>query len=540
MKNQVIDFAIIGGGISGAYAAWRLKHACPGKNIQLFEYSNRIGGKLLTVQLPGMPDVNAELGGMRIIPSEHKLMAALVSVMGLALRDFPMGAKDDPMGDNNIAYFRERRMKVGDLAKSDVIPYKLDWAERGFGPNDLQAQVMKMLVPEWQSLSDDDWFEVEVLGRPLWEYGFWNLLYEVLSPEGYQFIREACGYDTNVCNGNAVNLLPTGGEYDGSSTYQTPVKGMQAIPVAVAEHFVNLGGNLHFNQCLKRIVRRDDGRYDLQFVRTATVNGKTHLLAQGSDIQSHAQAEHVILAMPRVALESIEWDQWQRNEFLKKNIPSVLVQNAFKLVLGYEYAWWKALGLTAGRSLTDLPIRQTLYFGEQDNDAGESRSKRANPGKGKSTRNKTARALLMASYSDITNVPFWKGLERGESFGEEPQAHLATDRMVKAAQRQIAELHGQRALPEPYAAAYRDWSEFPFGGAWHSWKAGFKYNEIARQMTHPVKSEKVYICGEAYSTDQGWAEGALETAEQMLTDDLGLKPHESVSQRSDPMRRKRY
>ncbi len=71
-------------------------------------------------------------------------------------------------------------------------------------------------------------------------------------------------------------------------------------------------------------------------------------------------------------------------------------------------------------------------------------------------------------------------------------------------------------------AAFMDWGQDPFGGGWHSWKAGYRYNEIMPRMRHPVQSENVYICGAAYSSDQGWVEGALETAEQMLTDNLGI------------------
>jgi hypothetical protein len=44
-------------------------------------------------------------------------------------------------------------------------------------------------------------------------------------------------------------------------------------------------------------------------------------------------------------------------------------------------------------------------------------------------------------------------------------------------------------------------------------------------MRHPVKCEKVYICGAAYSADQGWVEGALETAELMLKEDLAIESH---------------
>jgi monoamine oxidase len=78
----------------------------------------------------------------------------------------------------------------------------------------------------------------------------------------------------------------------------------------------------------------------------------------------------------------------------------VLIQTAFKLFLAYPHAWWKKLGLVAGRSLTDMPIRQAFYFTAPDDMDTPSVS--------------TSPALLMASYNDISTVPFWKGLEAGE------------------------------------------------------------------------------------------------------------------------------
>lgn len=56
--------------------------------------------------------------------------------------------------------------------------------------------------------------------------------------------------------------------------------------------------------------------------------------------------------------------------------------------------------------------------------------------------------------------------------------------------------------------------------AW--WNRGYKSWEILEQMTQPVKDFPCYICGEAYSTNQTWVEGALQTAEIVLQKHLGL------------------
>ena len=42
------------------------------------------------------------------------------------------------------------------------------------------------------------------------------------------------------------------------------------------------------------------------------------------------------------------------------------------------------------------------------------------------------------------------------------------------------------------------------------------------RMRHPVADQEIYIVGEAYSYEQGWVEGALNTAESMLEQFFGL------------------
>jgi lysine 2-monooxygenase len=88
MASPILDVAVVGGGVSGAYAAWRLKEERPDWNIAIFEYSKRIGGRLYTETLPGMPHVHAELGGMRYNEKEHILVRNLVGFLKLPTVEF--------------------------------------------------------------------------------------------------------------------------------------------------------------------------------------------------------------------------------------------------------------------------------------------------------------------------------------------------------------------------------------------------------------------------------------------------------------------
>jgi monoamine oxidase len=201
----------------------------------------------------------------------------------------------------------------------------------------------------------------------------------------------------------------------------------------------------------------------------------------------------------------------------------VVAHPLFKMFLAYDYAWWqdeKALGSFSGRATTDMPIRQVYYYVPE---AGA----RSSAGQ--------QRAVIMASYSDEHYVDFWKPLLRvpgtpvyrrdGDKFDDKEEAVLGAwgvaEPMLSKAHRQITCLHPELSaspdgIPMPYAGIVRDWSEPPFYGGWHSWNPHFRSWEIVRQLVQPFSSIPLFTCGEAFSTEQGWIEGALKSAELVL------------------------
>ena len=522
-----LDVAIVGGGVSGAYSAWRLQQEKGSKwRIALFEYSDRIGGRLYTITLPGLPHVKAEVGGMRYIPDQHLVVADLVTHLKLPTKDFPMGAPKPVFANCNLFYLRGRHLRLHELADAAKVPYNLAWSERGLGPTNLQVQVMNNIYPGMANLSLCDLMKLRVFGKPLWQFGFWDLMYRVLSNEGYQFMKDAGGYDANVANATAVTQLPAT-EYSDTTKFLTLRDGYDQLPITLARRFDEMAGGGKGKRVLMNhrlsVIEIAKGKseypYTLIFKPTVTTDCRTELAPRGKDIT--VRAKKVILAMPRRSLELIESELFE-NPWLKSNIPSVLIQSAFKLFLAYESPWWRALGLVAGRSVTDLPIRQTYYFGTEAEQEG-----------GLPFMN----SLLMASYNDISTVPFWKGLEHGEPYrGYRPGClepgltnvipateFPATDQMVQIANRQVAEVHALPELPMPYSAVYHTWNEDPYGGGWHEWKANYRLDEIMCRMRKPVPEHDIHIVGEAYSYGQGWVEGALDTAESTLQEFFGLK-----------------
>jgi predicted NAD/FAD-dependent oxidoreductase len=55
------------------------------------------------------------------------------------------------------------------------------------------------------------------------------------------------------------------------------------------------------------------------------------------------------------------------------------------------------------------------------------------------------------------------------------------------------------------------WVEYWHDGV-HYWKVNVNHEKIYKEILKPFTNHNIYICGESYSLDQGWIEGALATA----------------------------
>ncbi|MEZ4454504.1 MAG: FAD-dependent oxidoreductase, partial [Nannocystaceae bacterium] len=536
-----LEVAIVGGGVSGAYTAWRLCTDDPQRKIGLFELSERIGGRLFSRHLPGMDHVVAELGGMRYIAEAQKLIHGLIEHLGLPSRPFLLGADDPEGGGNNLYFLRQKHMRARDLASDAGERYHMEWHERGKTPDQILEYVVRTYVPPPEGLSRAEQGERIVLGEPLYRHGFWNLLYRVLSSEAYAFVRDAGGYDTSVSNLSAAAALQVD-QFVPGIHYRTLKRGMDQLPKALARHFADACERFQGRQALylnHRLVRFDHAppgarrRYRLEFAYTVTHEGRTFDAEPAERVIVHA--DRIILAMPRRGLELCAQDNFFfSHPWMRRHLKSVIRQAAFKLFLGYDRPWWRGLGLHAGHSVTDLPVRQTFYFPTEGELPG------ADP--------QNTNSLLMASYGDDLSAAFWKAFEGGEPFtgapnrfvdeGEAPlrpeDAAAISESMVESIQGLLRQTHGLREIPRPYTAAFQDWGTDPHGAAWHAWKAGFKHWEVIARMRKPLDpqwsdarttfpEEQVYICGEAYSNVQSWVEGALQVAERMLEEHFALR-----------------
>lgn len=517
---ELVDVAIVGGGISGLYSAWRLKEKHPQWRIVIYERDDRTGGRLLSARPPGMPNVRAELGGMRYL-STHRIVDGLARHLGMEILDFPVSER------RNLAYLRGHQLRREELTDPKKVPYRLAPEEQGKTIGQLMLAAMERIVPGISRVGRRQQMEMAkravFLGRPLYQWGFWNALYRAMSPEAYSFVVDASGYDTTVSNWNAADAIPWFlADFGPNAIYRYPREGMQGLPDRVRDQFLlQLGGEIVSEHTLARASRAGGGKLRLEFKRK-----------NPADPPLLVDAAQVILAMPRRSLELIDLQGafGDRMGAIRTMIESVAPQPLFKLFACYDKPWWRGLGVRQGQTTTDTPLRQTYYFQTEGEQPG------ADP--------RNTSSLLMASYNDGRSMKYWIGLLRemraaaaessdasgdpdaaAEPGDEQWQRHLAHPAMLEEIRHLLVKVHGME-VPRPYSAAYYDWSGDPYGGGYNLWKIHAKSWEVSSSIVQPVAELPLYICGEAYSTDQGWVEGALETAEDVLKRGFGLPPPE--------------
>jgi len=203
MAGESIDIAIVGGGVSGIYSAWRLKRRLPEKKIVVFEGSNRIGGRLLSVRPPDIDNVVAELGGMRILPAVQPLIKGLLAELNQGpLKAGPIETYDFPVDEpQNIAYLRGVQIRLQDFTQNPgEVPYRFSFLEHGGTAGSIIVNAIEQIVPgiTAPNLSDHQRREMarnaSFAGQPLYQQGFWNVLLRVISGEAYQLGVDAGGH----------------------------------------------------------------------------------------------------------------------------------------------------------------------------------------------------------------------------------------------------------------------------------------------------------------------------------------------------------
>jgi monoamine oxidase len=185
------------------------------------------------------------------------------------------------------------------------------------------------------------------------------------------------------------------------------------------------------------------------------------------------------------ASEALDTPPWHRALASVEGFP------ATKLYLWYRRPWWRdgQAAVPGIRTTTDLASRKVFYFDERP----------------------AAPAAVLAEYTDGRYTDPWIALAGGASNGD-PAPAAILDRVSAI----FGEIHPGMDIPEPDGSAFMHWGSDPHETGWCFWRAGLNSDEVIELATQPDPAAPIFVAGEAFSRNQGWVEGALETARMVV------------------------
>ena len=512
------EIVVVGGGMAGLYFTWRMLRAKPTTQIVVLEMLDRPGGRLDTdvVNIDGTLVKNEE-GGMRFVDSMTNLMW-LLKTLGRTADIMPFN-----MGDaNNLYYLRGRRFTFGQMAADANLwstVYNLSDHERGRQPNKILQEVFDAVLSQngvdptkWYPQTPEDWQRVRLeftyRGVPLYRWGFWALLVDHgLSQECLQMIEDSMGflafYDQAV---NAGVGFQTMGDFDKLPNYLTLRPGYATLSSTLAREITAMGGKILLGHHV-------DG-FDVVPGNPELLEVRAHI---GVGYTTRFFCPKLVLALPSLPLEllSPQCPLLRDNAGLMADIRSVTTMPLTKINLYFTERWWfNSDKIAAGGSFTDLPMAQFYCYWpivEKDQKGPAS----------------------MTLYCDFDRTTYWDELQAmgvpfapGDGLAQPRHTTAASTFVVEQALRQLKEFFGVASLPAPLLSTYVRWGSPQFGDGDHSWVVGADDKAIAQRLLNPV-ANRVYICGEAYSDEQAWVDGALRSTENVLRQGFGLPSYDA-------------
>lgn len=492
------DTLIVGAGMAGLYCAWRLAQA--GRDVQIVERLDRIGGRLCTdhVLIDGHM-LHAEEGGMRFMTSQRELMALLHALdLDEEITPFSMG------DSNNLYYLRGRRFTVGEAkVQPDIWSglYHLDKGSTGKQPGQVLWNLRNALLREngkdpatWQS-TPENWTDFRLRythkSIALYRWGFWALLDDFgLSQDCVEMLYSASGfiapYDQQINAGSAFQLLADFINPD----FRRLRSGYGTLPKTLASRLDALAVPVHLSHLVTGVDRHDEARFR---VTVNTPAGTSTFLCR-----------HLVLALTQVALQqlAIYSPVLRDDDGCMHAMNTVADMPLGKINLYYKENWWAPrLGIKNGPCFTDLPLAQVYFFDDTPDLPGAPSH--------------------LTLYTDYYRSNFWAELqdmgepENREAFVANPPYSVPASRfVVEAATRQMQEMFGIDGLPAPVLSTYKLWIDPRMGDGDHQWLVGVHDAQVRERLARPVP--RVYICGESYSDDQAWVNGALRSVDYLL------------------------
>ena len=510
-----------------------------------------------------------ELGGMRV-RTKDKILIGTMQELGIKTGPFYMNANDETSNElnTNPMYARNTLGMTADFVnKNNIIPFtrgpqsfnasssssdpysptydnppaspKVD--ATNFDPCDGSTNKNALLQPYGPD------------GQPYYTYSIHEAAHE-FKGETLDDIKlgEAISgyaldnYEVGSASPDFAGVLPSE-----SYSYIRPLEGMASIPNSLNDAAVSLGVHSNVNQEVTKLEQLDDGDWLVTFreTETSTCTGITKMKNDGGNVKV-VRAKKVVLALPAAALHRIEFVTPMSNGALHRMINDLASENVhlpiMKLFASWSSCWWNTVNNLDTFSETEMlklvlpPGRSTNFTcGRFTNDL-VSHIFAWYPGTQSRPETVDANADACSDMGVIQFYIFPDRLPKFSPAAETEAQDQCTDeatcdvcnpddsdawfspgistRLMNLVTQDLSTMFRMR-VPDANEIKYRIWSaENPVtrSDGVHFWKAGVKWWESYQDALEPVKGGNLHLIGEVFSHNQGWAEGALETAEHLV------------------------
>ena len=317
---------VIGGGIAGLTAAWRLRQA--GIPVRVYEAQDRTGGRMLSLRGHFADGQVAELGG-ELIDTGHSTIRALALELGIQLDDL---ALDDPSLARTVWHFAGAPRSDAELVDAfRPLAARIERDLAAAGGADITwrtpgqaAELDRMTITEW----------LERAGATGWIRGVVEVGYTTefgLEPDAQSAL-------------NLLTMIGTGDPFEifGESDERFHVRGGNDLIVgALAER---MGDAIHRGTLLEAVRTRADGRFECTLRRGATT--------------FTAAAPQVVFAVPFTLLRQVSLDVGLPAP-KRRAIAELGYGTNAKLMVGFSERRWRSAHRSNGSVLADLPFQLT-------------------------------------------------------------------------------------------------------------------------------------------------------------------------------------